>query len=66
MKGDLTSKEALLIEGTYSGTINAASETVLVRRTAQLSGELAAAQLHLQAGTKVKDAALSGNIKLTD
>lgn len=63
MKGDLVVDEALVIEGTYAGTINA-SETVIVRRTAKLSGEVAAARVRVQVGTKLDKASLAGEIRL--
>ena len=64
MKGELLVDEALIIEGTYAGTINA-SDTVTVRRSAQLSGEVAATHLRVQQGTSLENAALTGRIKLT-
>jgi len=64
MKGELIVNEALIIEGTYAGTINA-SDTVTLRRSAQLSGEVAATRVRVQAGTNLENAALTGRITLT-
>ena len=64
MKGDLTVAEDLIIEGTYDGTISA-RDTVTVRKTAHLSGEVAARRLQIEDGTNLKNAVLSGCISLT-
>lgn len=65
MKGDLIVGEDLVIEGTYEGTISA-KDTVTVRRTAHLSGEVSANHLEVEDGTNLENAVLSGRIRLTD
>jgi cytoskeletal protein CcmA (bactofilin family) len=65
MKGDLTIDEDLVIEGTYAGTINA-RDTVTLRRTAHLSGEVSANRVQVEDGTNLENAVLSGRICLTE
>lgn len=65
MKGDLVVGEALVIEGTYDGTISAV-DTITVRKTAHLSGELSASRLRIEYGTNLQNAVFSGRISLTD
>ena len=65
MKGDLVVGEALVIEGTYDGTISA-NDTITVRKTAHLSGEVSATRLHIEDGTNLDSAVLSGRISLAE
>lgn len=65
MKGDLIVGEDLVIEGTYEGTISA-KDTVTVRRTAHLSGEITASQVKVEDGTNLENTVLTGRIGLVD
>lgn len=64
MKGDLIVGEDLVIEGTYDGTISA-RDTITVRKTAHLSGEVTAGRLQIEDGTNLENTVLSGLICLT-
>ncbi len=67
MKGDLTVGEDLLIEGTFDGTITGnGPDTVTVRRTAQLSGEVTASNVQVEGGTNLDNTIISGRIGRTD
>ena len=54
MKGDLVVGEDLVIEGTYDGTINA-RDTVTLRKSAQICGEVTAGRLQIEDGTKPEE-----------
>ena len=65
MKGTLTVGEDLIIEGTFDGSITGASrDTVVVRRTARLRGEISASNVQVEDGTNLEDTVLSGRISL--
>ena len=65
MKGELTVGEDLEIEGTFDGTITGhGADTVTVRRTARLSGEISASVVRVEDGTNLENAILSGSIRL--
>ena len=65
MKGELTVGEDLEIEGTFDGTIIArGQDTVTVRRTARLSGEVSASIVRVEDGTNLEKTVLSGRIRL--
>jgi len=67
MKGDLIVGEDLVIEGTFDGTITGKGpDTVTVRRTAQLRGEVSASNVRVEDGTNLENAVLSGRIGRTD
>ena len=67
MKGTLTVGEDLVIEGTFDGSITGASrDTVVVRRTARLRGEISASNVQIEDGTNLEDTVLSGRISLAD
>lgn len=61
MKGDLVVGEDLVIEGTYDGTIDA-QDTVTLRKSAHVCGEVRASRLQIEDGTNLKNAVLSGRI----
>jgi cytoskeletal protein CcmA (bactofilin family) len=63
MKGDLVVGGDLVIEGTYDGTISA-RDTVVLRRTARLSGEVSATCVEIENGTNLENTVLSGRICL--
>jgi cytoskeletal protein CcmA (bactofilin family) len=67
MKGELIVGEDLEIEGTFDGTITAAgADTVTVRRTARLSGEVSASIVRVEDGTNLENTILSGRIRLAE
>ena len=67
MKGTLTVGEDLIIEGSFDGSITDASDdTVVVRRTARLRGELSAGHVQVEDGTNLEGTVLSGRISLAD
>lgn len=67
MKGDLIVGEDLVIAGTFDGTITGTGpDTVTVRRTARLSGELSAGNVRVENGTNLQNAVLSGRIGRTE
>lgn len=67
MKGDLVVGEDLIIEGTFDGSITDASrDTVVVRRTARLRGEVSASKVQVEDGTNLEDTVLSGRISLAE
>ena len=67
MKGDLIVGEDLIIEGTFDGSIkDVSSDTVVVRRTARLRGEISASNVQIEDGTNLEDTVLSGRISLAD
>lgn len=67
MKGDLTVGEDLVIEGTFDGTITGKGpDTVTVRRTARLRGEVSASTVRVEEGTNLENTILSGRIGRTD
>ncbi len=67
MKGDLIVGEDLVIEGTFDGTITGKGpDTVTVRRTARLSGEVSASNVRVDDGTNLENTVLSGRIGRTD
>ena len=67
MKGDLTVGEDLIIEGTFDGSIDdAGCDTIIVRRTARLSGEIRADHVKVENGTNLEDTVLAGRISLAD
>ena len=67
MKGDLIVGEDLIIEGTFTGSISdTGTETVVVRRTARLSGEISADSVRVEDGTNLEDTVLAGRISLAD
>ena len=67
MKGDLTVGEDLVLEGTFDGTITGEGpDTVTVRRTAQLRGEVSASKVRVEDGTNLENTVLSGRIRRID
>ena len=67
MKGDLTVGEDLVIEGAFDGTITGKGpDTVTVRRTARLRGEISASHVRVEGGTNLEDTVLSGHIERID
>ena len=67
MKGTLTVGEDLIIEGTFDGSITGADrDTVVVRRTARLRGEISASNVQVEDGTNLEDTVLSGRISLAE
>ena len=67
MKGDLIVGEDLVIEGTFDGTITGKGpDTVTVRRTARLRGEVSASNVRVERGTNIDNTVLSGRIGRTD
>jgi cytoskeletal protein CcmA (bactofilin family) len=67
MKGELTVGEDLVIEGTFDGTITGTGpDTVTVRRTAHLSGEVSAGTVRVEDGTNLEATVISGRIKLAE
>lgn len=67
MKGELTVGEDLVIEGTFDGTITGKGpDTVTVRRTAHLSGEVSAGTVRVEDGTNLEGTVISGRIKLAE
>ena len=67
MKGELTVGEDLVIEGTFDGTITGKEpDTVTVRRTAQLRGELSAGTVRVEDGTNLEGTVISGRIRLAE
>jgi len=67
MKGELTVGEDLVIEGTFDGTITGTGpDTVTVRRTAHLSGEVSAGTVRVEDGTNLEGTVISGRIKLAE
>ena len=67
MKGDLIVGEDLEIEGTFDGTITGkGTDTVTVRRTARLSGEVSASVVRVEDGTNLENTVLSGRIRLAE
>ncbi len=67
MKGDLIVGEDLVIEGTFDGTITGEGpDTVTVRRTARLRGEVSASKVRVEDGTNLEDTVLSGRIGRTN
>jgi cytoskeletal protein CcmA (bactofilin family) len=66
MKGDLIVGEDLVIEGTFDGTITGeGTDTVTVRRTARLSGEVSAGVVQVEDGTNLESTTLTGRIRLS-
>lgn len=66
MKGDLTVAEDLVIEGSFDGTITGKGpDTVTVRRSAQLRGEVSASKVRVEKGTNLENTVLSGRIGRT-
>lgn len=64
MKGDLIVGEDLVIEGTFDGTITGEGpDTVTVRRTARLRGEVSASKVRVEDGTNLENTVLSGRIR---
>lgn len=67
MKGELTVGEDLVIEGTFDGTITGKEpDTVTVRRTAHLSGEVSAGTVRVEDGTNLEGTVISGKIRLAE
>jgi len=67
MKGDLIVGEDLVIEGTFDGTITGKGpDTVTVRRTARLRGEVSASNVRVEGGTNLENTVLSGHIERID
>ncbi len=67
MKGELIVGEDLVIEGTFDGTIRGLGEdTVTIRRTARLTGEVSASEVWVDDGSNLENAVLSGKIGRTD
>ena len=67
MKGELVVGEDLVIEGTFDGTITGCGEdTVTIRRTARLSGEICASEVRVDDGSNLENAVLSGRIGRTE
>ena len=67
MKGELTVGEDLVIEGTFDGRIIGNSpDTVTVRRTAHLRGELSAGTVRVEDGTNLEGTVISGRIRLAE
>ena len=67
MKGDLIVGEDLVIEGTFDGTITGnGPDTITVRRTAKLRGEVSASNVRVEGGTNLDNAVLSGRIGRTN
>ena len=67
MKGDLVAGEDLVIEGTFDGTITGDSHnSITARRIARISGEVSATNVHVENGTDLQKAVLSGRITLAD
>lgn len=67
MKGELIVGEDLVIEGTFDGTIiGEGPDTVTVRRTAHLSGEVSAGTVRVEDGTNLEGTVISGRIKLAE
>jgi cytoskeletal protein CcmA (bactofilin family) len=67
MKGDLIVGEDLVIEGTFDGTITGKGpDTVTVRRTARLRGEVSASNVRVDDGANLENTVLSGRIGRTD
>ena len=67
MKGDLIVGEDLVIEGTFAGSISdTGADTIVVRRTASLSGEISASSVRIEDGTNLEDTVLAGRISLAD
>ena len=67
MKGDLIVGEDLVIEGTFDGTITGKGpDTVTVRRTARLRGEVSASNVRVEGGTNLENAVISGRIGRTN
>ncbi len=65
MKGELIVGEDLVIEGTFDGTITGeGTDTVTVRRTARLRGEVSAGVVQVEDGTNLENATLKGRIRL--
>ena len=65
MKGELTVGEDLVIEGTFDGTITGkGTDTVTVRRTARVRGEVSAGVVQVEDGTNLESTTLSGRIRL--
>lgn len=67
MKGELIVGEDLVIEGTFDGTITGKEpDTVTVRRTAHLSGEVSAGTVRVEDGTNLEGTVISGRIRLAE
>jgi len=67
MKGDLIVGEDLVVEGTFDGTITGKGpDTVTVRRTARLRGEVSASKVRVEDGTNLENTVLSGQIRRID
>ena len=67
MKGELTVGEDLVIEGTFDGKITGNTpDTVTVRRTAHLRGEVTAGTVRVEDGTNLEGTVISGRIKLAE
>jgi cytoskeletal protein CcmA (bactofilin family) len=65
MRGELIVGEDLVIEGEFDGTITGeGADTVTVRRTARLSGEVSAGVVQVEDGTNLERTTLSGRIRL--
>ena len=65
MKGELTVAEDLVIEGTFDGTITGeGTDTVTVRRTARVRGEVSAGVVQVEDGTNLESTTLTGRIRL--
>ena len=66
MKGDLVVGEDLVIEGTFNGTITGyGQDSVTIRRTAKLCGEISASKVRVDDCINLEDAILSGRISRT-
>ena len=67
MKGNLIVGEDLVIEGTFDGSISdVGTDTIVVRRTARLTGEISAGSVLVEDGTNLEDTILAGRISLAD
>lgn len=67
MKGELFIGEDLVIEGTFDGRIvGKGPDTVTVRRTARLRGEVSVSNVRVDDGTNLENTILSGRIGRTD
>jgi len=66
MKGELTVGEDLVIEGSFDGTIIGTDpDTITVRRSARLSGEVSAGRVRVEDVTNLDDTVVSGRIERT-
>lgn len=67
MKGELIVGEDLVIEGKFEGTIvGRGQDTITIRRTARLRGEISASKVRVDDGIDLKNAVLSGRIGRAD